>query len=78
MDETLVRLKTVLEERERLYRKVVQDYEHYKRNPPATPDANIVAMEGSVHSLFGSVSDLMEGYKAYIGALEEKQGTHKS
>lgn len=72
MDENLVRLKTVLDERERVYRKVVQDYEHYKRNPPGTPDGNVVALEGSVHALFSAVTDLMEGYKAYIAALEER------
>ncbi|MBI2957988.1 MAG: hypothetical protein HYY32_04005 [Chloroflexi bacterium] len=72
MDDRLVRLKTVLEERERVYRKVVADYERYKRNPPGTPDAYIVALEGSVQSLFSSVADLTEGYRAYIGALEEK------
>ncbi|MBI2854346.1 MAG: hypothetical protein HYX87_05420 [Chloroflexi bacterium] len=71
MDDQLVKLKTVLEERERVYRKVVQDYEHYKRNPPGTPDGNIVALEGSVHSLFSAVQDLMGGYQAYISVLEE-------
>ncbi|MDO8472877.1 MAG: hypothetical protein Q7T05_03580 [Dehalococcoidia bacterium] len=72
MDEKLIRLKSVLEERERVYRKVVQDYEHYKRNPPGTPDGNVVALEGSVQTLFGNVADLMDGYNAYISALEEK------
>jgi hypothetical protein len=71
MDETLIKLKTVLEERERVYRKIVQDYEHYKRNPPATPDGNVVALQSSVQSLFNSVSDLMDGYREYISALEK-------
>ncbi|MDP2663318.1 MAG: hypothetical protein Q8R28_21590 [Dehalococcoidia bacterium] len=70
MDENLVRLRTVLEERERVYRKVEQDYENYKRNPPGTPDGNVVALESSVHGLFSSVADLTEGYRAYIAALE--------
>lgn len=72
MDERLIRLKTILEERERVYLKIVQEYERYKRNPPGTPDGNIVALETSVQSLFSSVHDLMEGYTTYIKALEEK------
>ena len=77
MDEKLVRLKTILEERERVYRKIGQDYEHYKRNPPGTPDGNVVALEGNVQGLFSAVADLMEGYQAYIGALEEQLGKGK-
>ncbi len=70
MDEKLVKLKTILEERERVYLKTVQEYEHYKRNPPGTPDGNIVALETSIQGLFNDVHDLMDGYKAYIAALE--------
>lgn len=72
MDEKLISLKSVLGERERVYHKALQDYEHYKRNPPGTPDGNVVALEGNVQALFGNVADLMEGFHAYITALEEK------
>lgn len=72
MKEHLIRLKTVLEERERVWKKVIQEYEHYKRNPPYTPDGNLVGMEKHVASLFSAVNDLAAGYKDYIEALEKE------
>jgi hypothetical protein len=78
MDEQLVRLKTILDERERVYRKAGMDYEHYKRNPPGTPDGNVVALEGCVQALFSAVTDLTEGYKSYIQALEGRVAAIKS
>lgn len=70
MNENLVRLKTVLEERERVWGKVAQDYQHYKRNPPYTPDGNLVALQTHVDTLFEVLSDLVEGYRRYVAALE--------
>lgn len=72
MKEHLIRLKTVLDERERVWKKVIQEYEHYKRNPPYTPEGNLVAMETHVASLFSAVNDLAVGYKDYIEALEKE------
>ena len=77
MKENLIRLKTILEERERVWKKVGQEYEHYKRNPPSTPDANVVALERSVASLFSAVSDLVAGYQDYVATLEEEAGIGK-
>ena len=77
MKEDLIRLKTILEERERVYSKAVQDYENYKRNPPSTPDGNIVALQGNVATLFSSISDLTAGYREYIAALEQESGAGK-
>lgn len=72
MSEKLVKLKAILEERERVFNKVMQDHEHLKRNPPGTPDAYVVAMDVSVQTLFSAMSDLRQGYRAYTAALEEQ------
>jgi len=77
MKENLVRLKSILEERERVWGKVVQDYQRYKRNPPYTPDGNLVALETHVQGLFDTLSDMVAGYKAYIAALEAECGDKK-
>ncbi len=74
MKESLIRLKTILEERERVYNKAIQDYEHYKRNPPSTPDGNIVALKGNVAALFDTASNLAAGYHEYTAALEQELG----
>jgi hypothetical protein len=71
MKENLIRLKTIIEERERVYNKAIQDYEHYKRNPPGTPDGNVVALKGNVAALFAATSDLVTGYREYMAALEQ-------
>jgi len=70
MKENLIRLKATLEERERVWQKTQQDYEHYKKNPPYTPDGNVVALQMNVANLFNSVSELIMGYQEYISALE--------
>ena len=77
MKENLIRLKATLEERERVWLKAQQDYEHYKRNPPYTPDGNVVALQMSVANLFNSVSELIRGYQEYITALENELATGK-
>jgi hypothetical protein len=77
MKENLVRLKSVLGERERVWGKVVQDYQHYKRNPPYTPDGNLVALETHVQGLFDTLNDMVGGYKDYIAALEAECGDKK-
>lgn len=74
MKENLIRVKAILGERERVWRKVMEDYEHYRKNPPGTPDGNIVALEKSVASLFSAASDLAQGYQEYITALEQEIG----
>ncbi|MFC2009496.1 hypothetical protein ACFLT3_01055 [Chloroflexota bacterium] len=70
MKENLIRLKATLEERERVWQKAQQDYEHYKKNPPYTPDGNVVALQMNVDNLFNSVSELIKGYQEYISALD--------
>jgi hypothetical protein len=74
MKENLLRLKTILEERERVYNKAVKDYEYYKKNPPGTMDGAIIALERTVAALFSSHTDLTEGYRQYIAALEKELG----
>lgn len=77
MKENLLRLKTILEERERVFNKVVKEYENYKKNPPATTDGAIVALEYSVAGLFGSHTELVEAYRQYIAALESEARNEK-
>jgi len=74
MKENLVRLKSILGERDRVWDKAVQDYQRYKRNPPYTPDGNLVALEKQVETLFDTLGDLVAGYKEYIVALEAELG----
>ena len=77
MKENIVRLKAILEERERMWQKAQQDYEHYKKNPPYTPDGNVVALQMNVANLFNSVSELIKGYQEYIAALENESNIGK-
>ena len=74
MKENLLRLKTILEERERVFSKVVKEYELYKKSPPGTMDGAFVAMENNVAALFISHSDLVEAYRQYMSALEKELG----
>lgn len=74
MKENLLRLKTILEERERVFNKTVKDYEDNKKNPPGTTDGAIVALEKSVANLFSSHGDLVESYRQYAAALEKEVG----
>ncbi|MBI4333485.1 MAG: hypothetical protein HY673_19645 [Chloroflexi bacterium] len=74
MKENLLRLKTILEERERVFNKVVKEYENYKKNPPGSTDSAVTALELTVAALFNSHTDLVEGFRAYIGALEKEAG----
>lgn len=72
MNENIVRLKATLEERERVWQKTQNDYQHYKKNPPYTPDGNVVALEMNVANLFSSASELIKGYQEYLAALENE------
>lgn len=74
MKENLLRLKTILEERERVFGKVVKEYENYKKSPPGTMDGAFVAMENSVAALFSSHADLADAYRQYMVALEKELG----
>lgn len=74
MKENLIRLKAILGERERVWKKTMDEYEHYKKNPPGSSDGNIVALETSVASLFSAASDLAQGYQDYITTLEQEIG----
>lgn len=74
MKENLLRFKTILEERERVFNKVVKDYENYKKNPPGSTDSAITALELTVAALFNSHADLMEAYRGYIALLEKETG----
>jgi len=74
MKENLLRLKTILEERERVFSKVVKEYENNKKNPPGSVDGAFVAMEKSVASLFSSHADLVDAYRQYMAVLEKELG----
>lgn len=74
MKENLLRLKTIMEERERVYGKVVKDYDNYKKNPPGSTDGALTALEYTVASLFNSHTDLADSYRQYIAALEKETG----
>ncbi len=74
MKENLLRLKTILEERERVFDKVVKEYQNYKKNPPGSTDSALTALEFTVAALFNSQADLVESYRQYIGALEKEAG----
>ncbi|MDP2719585.1 MAG: hypothetical protein U1D67_02500 [Dehalococcoidia bacterium] len=74
MKENLLRLKTIMEERERVFNKVAKDYDYNRKNPPPTMDGAIVGMEKSVAALFNSHTELVEAYREYITALEKESG----